>query len=291
MQQEVYADLLFLINFSMDYLCLYICAKVMHRKMRLTRMLLAASLGGIYSVISLFMNFSPAIELSIDCLVCLIMCAIVFGERGRSAGSIFLCSFLYIGISMMMGGCMTAIFNLLNRLDLPLESIEADGISTYLFAILAAISGLIALKSGQVISRRAPIKECVLKIRISDKEALFRGFADSGNLVRDPLSNRCVIFIDRETFSKTFDLSFFDRYAKGELSPDCPYKSMRLIPIKTAAGQSVVVAASADDVLAEFESKRGKKTLLHLDALISPTDIGTSAEEYTAIIPSEILKS
>ena len=53
----------------------------------------------------------------------------------------------------------------------------------------------------------------------------------------------------------------------------------------------MVVAASADDVIAEFESKKGKKTLLHLDALIAPADIGKSAEEYTAIIPSEILKS
>ena len=39
MPQDVYVDLLFLINFSMDYLCLYICTKILHRKIKTYRKL------------------------------------------------------------------------------------------------------------------------------------------------------------------------------------------------------------------------------------------------------------
>ena len=159
MQQDVYVDLLFLINFSMDYLCLYICSRVIHRRIYLYKMLIASAIGGIYSVISLFIISTPVIALVIDCAVCLLMCAIVFSQKGVSAPSVLLYSFLYVGISMMMGGCMTAIFNLLNKLDLPLENITADGISTYLFAILAAAAGFISLTSGQVIAKRSNIRE------------------------------------------------------------------------------------------------------------------------------------
>ena len=35
MGNEVYADLLFLVNFSMDFLCFYLCARLLHRPLTL----------------------------------------------------------------------------------------------------------------------------------------------------------------------------------------------------------------------------------------------------------------
>ncbi len=290
MEQDVYADLLFLINFSMDYLCLYICARVLHRKMRLSKMVIASAIGGIYSVISLFLYLSPALSVAVDCGVCLIMCTVVFHSRGRTTGSLFISTFLYIGISMMSGGCMTAIFNLLDKLDLPLEAIEADGISTYLFALLACVAGIITLKSGQIISRRAPVKECKLKVEFCGETFTFSALSDSGNLVRDPISGRAVIFLDRQVLEERIDLSFLDSYTSGILEDDSPCKDLRLIAINTASGSSLRVAAAAKGIKAEFEDKKGKSMTIELDALISPTNLGKNALGYNAIVPSEIIK-
>ena len=290
MPQDVYVDLLFLINFSMDYLCLYICARVLHRKMRLSSMLIASAIGGIYSVVSLFFVFSSAIALAIDCAVCLIMCTIVFAQRGKTARSVLLCSFLYIGISMMMGGCMTAIFNLLGKIDLPISNIGSDGISTYLFAILAAVAGIISLKSGQIISKRSSVRECTLKIRFCNQDFEFWALCDSGNLVRDPISNKPVIFLDRKKLEQKLDISFFDDYAQGHLSPDSPCKNLRLMVIKTAAGQKMIAAAVPQSIEAIIRDKRGKEQSCSPDALISPSDIGKTADGHNAIVPSEIIK-
>ena len=290
MVQDVYIDLLFLINFSMDYLCIYICSKVLHRKMKLGRMLSAAALGGVYSVISLFLPISSAISLALDCATCLVMCAIVYYEKGRSLGSLLLATFLFIGISMMTGGCMTAIFNLLNKLNLPLDLVEADGISTYLFAALALIAGIISLKSGQIISRRAPIKECRLHLRFCGKDFELLGLSDSGNLVRDPITGKPIIFVDRATIEKQIPLDFLDRFAEGMLDRGAPCKNLRIISLRTAAGTSIATAAAPDSISIEYEDKKGKTTTAELSALISPTDLGNSAEGYTAIIPAEIIK-
>ena len=35
MEQEVYGDLLFCVNFSMDFLCFYLTAKLLHRRLPL----------------------------------------------------------------------------------------------------------------------------------------------------------------------------------------------------------------------------------------------------------------
>ncbi len=290
MVQDVYIDLLFLINFSMDYLCIYVCSKVLHRKMKLGRMLSAATIGGIYSVVSLFLPVSSALSLTFDCLVCLLMCAIVYCDRGRGLGSLLLSTFLFIGISMMTGGCMTAIFNLLNKLDLPLDLVEADGISTYLFAALALIAGIISLKSGQIISRRAPIKECRLFVKFCGKDFEFLGFSDSGNLVRDPITGKPVIFVERKTIEKQQSLDFLDNFANGKLECDAPCKNLRLISLRTAGGISIATAAAPESIRAEFEDKKGKTVSVELNALISPTEIGKSAQGYTAIVPSEIIK-
>ena len=290
MAQDVYIDLLFLINFSMDYLCIYICSKVLHRKMKLSRMLAAAALGGAYSVISLFLPISSAISLALDCATCLVICTIVYYEKGCSLGSLLLATFLFIGISMMTGGCMTAIFNLLNKLNLPLDLVEADGISTYLFAALALIAGIISLKSGQIISRRAPIKECRLHLRFCGKDFEFLGLSDNGNLVRDPITGKPIIFVDRATIEKQVPLDFLDRFAEGMLDRNAPCKNLRIISLRTAAGTSIATAAAPDSISIEYEDKKGKTTTAELSALISPTDLGNSAHGYTAIIPSEIIK-
>lgn len=290
MLQDVYADLLFLINFSMDYLCLYICARIMHKKLYLHKMLIASTLGGIYSVASLFLPVSAIPSIIIDCLVCLIMCSVAFASRGVKVGTVLLCTFLYVGISMMTGGCMTALFNWLNRLELPIGELDSDGISTYLFAILAAIAGFVSLKGGQIVSSRSSVRECRLKVRFCNQDFEFTGICDSGNLVRDPISGKPVVFLDRQIVSSKLDISFLDDFKNGKMSKTCPCKSLRLIIVKTAAGTSAISAATPEKITLEAEYKNGTSVLLEPDVLIALSDIGSSAQGYNAIVPSQIIK-
>jgi hypothetical protein len=219
------------------------------------------------------------------------MCAIVFAQKNSAFPSTLLCSFLYIGISMMTGGTMTAIFNFLNRLDLPIDSIEDDNASPYIFIILAIISGLITLRSGQILSKRSTISTCTLTITVNGKEATFNALSDSGNLVKDPISNKPVIVVDRQIFSNIADISVFSSFVNGKISDDVHYRSLRLIPIKTAAGMSTLVAIMPDKSIVEiYNPKKKRAEKLAIDALVAPSDLGKIADGCNAIIPAEILK-
>ena len=44
MTEYIYGDVLFVINFSMDFIALFICGKIMHFRMNFWRMALAATL-------------------------------------------------------------------------------------------------------------------------------------------------------------------------------------------------------------------------------------------------------
>ncbi len=291
MTQDVYVDLLFLINFSMDYLCLYICAKVLHRRLRLSKMLISSAIGGAYSVISVFLPFSAPVSLIFDAVFCVIICIIAFAEKGRGFSSVLVYGFLFVGISMMTGGVMTAIFNFLNRLDLPLDGIDGDGISTYLFAIVAAAAGIISLRSGELISRRSSVRECKITLTVCGNTVTLPAMSDSGNLLKDPLSGKSVVLIDKNELSKLTDISVFEAFLRGEAPhPQNGLKGLRIIPINTAAGRSALCAAIPDRLSVEITSKKKQTLTLDLNSLIAPSDIGQSAEGYRAIVPSEILK-
>ena len=53
MRTTVYADILFVINFSMDFLILYITGRLLHEKNIPRKLIFAAAAGGVYSVLVL----------------------------------------------------------------------------------------------------------------------------------------------------------------------------------------------------------------------------------------------
>ena len=290
MEQEVYVDLFFIINLSMDYLCLYICARIMKRRINAPRLLLSSAIGALYSSISLFLPISSAIALSLDALICFLICLIAFYEKERNISSVLLCAFLFIGISMTTGGCMTAIFNLLNRLDLPLNEISDDGISTYMFAAVAAVAGAVALRSGQAISKHASVTNCTVTVAVNGKSITLNALSDSGNLVRDPISGRQVILIDRSSLSELVDISIYDSFLSGETHNAPVPRALRLIPINTASGKGMLAASMPDCITISYTDRKGKTLFCHPDAMIAPSDINKSADGYKAIVPSDLLK-
>ena len=80
---DLYADLYFLINFSMDLICFYLLASILHIKLPMRRALIASGIGGIYSVCALVLGVSGFLGVIFDALICLFMIIIIYLERGR----------------------------------------------------------------------------------------------------------------------------------------------------------------------------------------------------------------
>ena len=79
--QTLYADILFLINFSMDFLTLYVTAAILRRKTSVARLSVASAIGGLYGVASVFMQGILILNIFINLAVSYLMCVIVFSKR------------------------------------------------------------------------------------------------------------------------------------------------------------------------------------------------------------------
>jgi len=284
---DVYADLLFLINFSMDFLCLFLSVKLLHLRQRTGRMLLAAAVGGLYSVLVLFWEAGSVIALTVDLGVCLLMCAVSAAGKGVSLLRLILLSGTYFGISALMGGGMTALYHLLNRADLPLNDLPGDGISAWMFLVLATLAALAAAFGGRLFARQSARRTCTVHIRLENAAWELPGRCDSGNLLCDPISGTPVIIADREAWLHALPEGLRRAVESGgrEHESGTQSKRVRIVPMQTAQGSSMAIALLPDEVL--LEEQNGKLHAVH--ALIAPS--GQPLEgEYFAIVPATLMQ-
>ena len=272
----------------MDYLCLYISAKILRRAISAKRLVISSLLGAFYSVVSVFLLVETWIALLIDILVCLSMCAIAFHAKKQFKKTI-LSSLLYFLVSMAIGGIMTALFNLVNKLDLPFDMADGDGLSVWGFALLAILAGIFAIFGGNFIFKKKEIKDCQLKIVFDGQEKTFNGMSDSGNLIRDPISGRAVIIIDRKLADGFVDKKILDDFIIGIPPQAHSYSGMRIAPISTVSGKSVIVLLRADKITLTY-TRGSKQESICPDAMFALGDIGKSAEGYDAIIPYSLFR-
>ena len=107
---EIYADVYFLINFSMDLICLYVTGLILRKNTPIYRLVLGALFGAAYSTVTLFLNFNVLLSFAVTLLSAFCICFISFLEKGNKKGA-FLPTVLFIGISFFMGGALTWLYS------------------------------------------------------------------------------------------------------------------------------------------------------------------------------------
>ena len=263
--QVIYADLLFLIDFSMDFLCFYITSKILHRQFKVIRCIIASILGGIYSVIVLFFSFQTLVSIIIDLCACTIICFISFKNAHKSLYEFTVCTSVFFGVSAGLGGFMTAMFSLLNRIDIPLEEIKenGDGISVWLFGILAIISGLITAFGGKLFKKASITNIVDIDIEYKEKRLMLKAFVDTGNFVRDPISGKNIIIIEKNILKNLIGEAKVKNAIDGKIeSFSITDKArIRIIPIVSATGQKILCAFRPDAVKITIINNKKKRII------------------------------
>ena len=116
MEQTVYGDLLFLVNFCMDFQCVFLVSKLLRRPFPLRRALIASVLGAFYACAALFLPFGGGVAFFLDLFVCALMCGIVFLPQEEKKWRFLIPFALYFGVSAAIGGLMSAVATLFSRL-------------------------------------------------------------------------------------------------------------------------------------------------------------------------------
>ncbi len=285
MAEDIYGDILFIINFSMDFLALFICGKIMHFNMKTWRMICGAAIGGIYGVAALFLSISPMFEVIFDVAAAFAMC--FAAHHTKNMRKTLCTTAMFYAVSLLLGGAMTAIYSKMGRYSAYIEiggsvSTVFGEIELWVFAVLAIVSALITYFLQKAMHSRMTGKYCRLRVTFRGREYEFSGFFDSGNCAEEPISGRPIVFIS------TFALR---EVGADELLRCCSQsiddnidERVRFVPINTVSGYSLVAAVMAD----RFELKV-KDDFEERAVLLSCDAAATDYSGAQALVPLAVL--
>ncbi len=217
----IYSDLLFLINFSLDFLCLFITDRILNCGAKTRFLFVASLLGGLYAFIPYLLYIPAFFSTVLHILAAAVLCLIAFSKHG--AKKFFLSLMTYVVSSSLLGGLITAIYNLSGGYNDGVYR-ESDAL---VFCFVCVFASLIALSYGVICKRVIHIKSVEINIFLKEQKVCARLLADSGNLVTEPFSSLPVIVLSACALPPPYD--------KPE-SESFPLP-IRAIPFSTSAGK------------------------------------------------------
>ena len=245
-------------------------------------------LGGAYAVSALFLPVEGYAALLIDAVACLVIVAVAFFRPSEPYRALLYAP-VFAAVSMVLGGIMTALFNLLNKTGLPdVLGSQGDGISVWVFALLAIISGGMTLLFGGYFKGRMSTTQVEAEITLMGKGITVRGMSDSGNLLKDPIFGRPCIVADIEALAPILpeELYFAVKAGSCELCglPTELQTRISLVPARTANADSLLVGIRADSITLFVNKKR-----YGVDATLVLTELKGGAGESRLLVPARLL--
>ena len=273
MEQVVYGDVLWLIDFSMDLLALGAAARMTGRPARPGRLCAAAALGGLYAVLILLWPSRGWWGGVSDFGAAVVILLVAFG----------FCSFprfmltlgCFVTMSLLLGGGMTALCNWVSGIF----GRRGGSGSVGGFFFIALCGSGISLLWGRLRRRTEP-SVVPLSLKFGGQTVLVTALRDSGNLVRDPVTGRGVIFLEGRTLRRLCGSELarvlVERRAESMASlPSHLSRRLCLIPADTVQGRTLLIALRVDEVHIGGEA---------YDGLICPAQTMLPAD-YAAIVP------
>lgn len=245
MKTVVYADILIIINFLMNYLLLRADAVLTGCSFKSGRLVVSSLTGSLFSLTIYIDNISFFVNLLIKILNMSILLLIAF--KMDSLKIFIKHLFVFFAVNMIFGGIMLA----LNVFLFPETSLCNNGIVYFDLNIptlvtVSVICYIIIYCANNFLKSKTP-HGCVygIKINYKNRSAVGNALYDSGNKLCDCFSGRPVIITDKK---------FIENIIINE-EPE-KMKNFRLIPFSTINGDGTIPAFMADSVEITVSGKR-----------------------------------
>lgn len=265
----IYADILFLINFCIDFLCLFICGRLLHRTAKWYRLTIGAALGGGYA----FVPYLFALELIPSVVLHLVAAAIItvctFGAADIKKSALTFVTFMVT--EALIGGLVSAFYGMAYSYG---EGRYAEPTKSS-FVIITALSAVIALSYGFIARKKIHTRSVAVTLTLGNEKTRIDLLCDSGNLVTEPFSALPVIVVASSCLPFPFDTP------ESEIFP----LPIRAIPFSTSSGQSCFLGFRPEKILLSLPLKKPKA----IDAYVAVDTARSSYSGYDGLFPTCLL--
>lgn len=176
----MYIELIFIVNFLLDYMILYGTKRLLKRKNKNIRLLLGSILGS-STTIFLFINITNIKLIIIKIFISILMNLTSFGKK-----EVLKNTFYFYLISITLAGSIYLL--------------DLTKIKDFYFIILIVITPIIIKTFITEWNNYKLIEKNKYDVKIyyKDKEYNLTGFIDSGNRLSSPINNKPIILVNLE---------------------------------------------------------------------------------------------
>ncbi len=278
--KTVYIDIYFLINFCIDVLAFYYAANMAHIKIGNVRLMLLGIIGGLSAIIHILTS-SGFVTVANMFVTLFLFC--VLGAKSCVAARRAKFLLLFLIIQLLIGGCVSFCYSLLDRYVYPLISSIDEGVANrnaLIFSVIVLFSILVIRLLILLFSSRATDTTVFLSLELEGKKYECEAFVDSGNLVRDPLSLLPVIFIGSDGIRR-MGIPFDASIEKTEYLKSTYKHRIHLIPINAGGKTKIHIGMRFDKVTIKTN---GKEAII--DTVIVLNKEEKAYAGYDSLVPS-----
>lgn len=274
MTPVVYIDILFIVNFMIDFVLLYITSRVCKCRAGLWRLILGAAIGGLYSCAIFFPYLSPAVCILGKVLFSAALVSVfVSGFRLRR----FLKAYaMFWAVSVVFGGTVFAIC-LLTNVGVRLGAVFSNG-EFYMQLGIVELFAAIVLASGGIflftrLCRKNFAKDRIilpLLLSVGEKRVQVKALIDTGCELCDPVDGKPVILVWEGAVNGLFDsdvkqkLGMYNRGTEHGFLPrtdELAEYGIYMIPFSSVGAKSGMLPAvrlnGATDMSGKFNIEDG----------------------------------
>lgn len=255
--------MLLLVNFSMDFLSLFITMKLLGEKMSVLGAVTASVVGAVLGCAAvILLPNSRIIDLVFGFASSMLMIRLVIG-RGRGFLRMLRASLILWGVGVLLGGVFVFLGEKTNVQQ------KTQNISFASVFIPAALASCLVIRLFQTTSGR---KKAEIEISFLGSKVTLTGLCDSGSSLSEPISGIPVILVSSSAVPQISCRSPEELAGSGA--------KIRMIPVKTVNGETVVTGFVPD-----YASINGKK----IDTVIAVDKNNTEYSGCAAIIPARLI--
>ena len=278
MTTVLYADILFIINFSMDFISLCITARLLTLRRRAFRYLVAAASGAFAATAMTAYGIYGLCEAVLTVAVSVLMCVIAYGVG--TVRSLLIRSAALWGTGALLGGAVSAVCSLGDRSVIPgTDSADRP------FALPVLIGVAFVLVFVRLIRPRLRRTSADVTVTVGDRCVTVPALVDSGNLCADPISGSPVLFLSRPFAEELLGTDDTAALLSGDRSSmsDFVMRRIRAVPVSDMSDSRLVFAFRPDSVvLAPDKSPR--------DCIVAVSDVPSDHfRGLPALAPQAIL--
>ena len=193
----IYIDIILIENLIMNFIILYATGLVLKRKIKKLGLILASLLGAIYALLTYISSFEIYTNIILKLILSILMVYIAFNAPNvKQIGKDLLLFYL---VSFVFGGAAFAFIYIIKPQDILMKNGLFLGTYPLKTVILGAIIAfIIVIVAFKIVKSRFSTKDmyCNIKIKLNEKEIQTNAMIDSGNLLKEPISNTPVVVVE-----------------------------------------------------------------------------------------------